>query len=381
MSERRFWSLTAIGLAALVLVFGLTWNWAHLERRVDEVGQRLLLLSNLRRGALDQYFNTAEAELRFWSISEEILDLQRALIVDWRTFSRFAGNPQAYLQQLYIFGNPYPWQEYELDDAGDGSGYSALHAQLHPLAKLFVLERGYYDFFLIGPEGDVFYTVLKERDFATNLLTGEWQASGLARAFRRAMADSEEQVVVTTDLAPYGPSSDAPAIFMARALRDEWGERLGVIAFQLPTDRIVEIMNFDAGMRRTGETYLVGEDHLMRSNSRFSSESTILRTSVDSPTVRRALGGESGVDFTADYRGVEVLSAFSSTEVGETRWAVMAEIDREELYEIAAEDRPAIAPLMLFLYGLGVWSLWFGRGGDRLEGSELHFDADITDSA
>ena len=35
-----------------------------------------------------------------------------------------------------------------------------------------------------------------------------------------------------------------------------------------------------------GETYLVGSDHLMRSDSRFSEESTILNTKVDGETVK-----------------------------------------------------------------------------------------------
>jgi methyl-accepting chemotaxis protein len=371
MSMRRFWLLTAIGLVVLVGAFGLTWNWVHLDNRVAEVGNRLLLLSNLRRGALEQYFATAEAEIKFWSINEEILDLQREFIGEWRSFARLEGDPEAYLQQLYIYGNPFPWQEHQLTDAEDGSRFSAIHASLHPLAKLFVLERGYYDFFLIGPEGDVFYTVAKERDFATNLVTGDWRESGLASAWRMAMDGANHQPVVVTDMTPYGPSAGEPAIFMARALRDEWGENLGVIAFQLPTHRIVEIMNFTAGMGRTGETYLVGEDYLMRSNSRFSRESTILRTTVNTATVASALAGEQGVDFSDDYRGVEVLSAYSSTRIGGTRWAVMAEIDRQEILELAAEDRPAIAPLMLFLYGISLWSVWYARGGRGDEQANL----------
>ena len=63
---------------------------------------------------------------------------------------------------------------------------------------------------------------------------------------------------------PYGPSSGAAAIFMATAIMSQEEEFLGVIVFQLPTDRIVSIMNYTSGMGETGETYLVGEDLLMR---------------------------------------------------------------------------------------------------------------------
>ena len=55
MSETRFWVLTATGLAVLLLAVGTVWNWVYLERRTEEVGERLLLLSSLRRGALEQY--------------------------------------------------------------------------------------------------------------------------------------------------------------------------------------------------------------------------------------------------------------------------------------------------------------------------------------
>jgi hypothetical protein len=48
---------------------------------------------------------------------------------------------------------------------------------------------------------------------------------------------------------------------------------------------------------------------MMRSDSRFSFESTVLLQHVDSPTVQLALSGEEGRGVIDDYRGVEVLSA------------------------------------------------------------------------
>jgi hypothetical protein len=49
-------------------------------------------------------------------------------------------------------------------------------------------------------------------------------------------------------------------------------------------------------------------------------------------------------------------------EVGDTRWAVMAEIDRDEVVAIAARERPTLTAPLLFLYGLSLWSVWYWRG-------------------
>ena len=83
---------------------------------------------------------------------------------------------------------------------------------------MFVTERGYYDFFLISPEGDVLYTVEKEADFATNLETGAWRETGLAEVFRQAKRKRREGGIVISDMQAYQPSNGAPAIFMATAM-------------------------------------------------------------------------------------------------------------------------------------------------------------------
>ena len=101
---------------------------------------------------------------------------------------------------------------------------------------------------------------------------------------------------------------------------------------------------------------------MMRSNSRFSEDSTVLEQQVDTLTVGLALAGEEGVQYTADYRGVEVLSAYDSIPVAQSRWAVMAEIDRAEVAVLAARERPAIGGALLLLYGLSLWSIWYWRG-------------------
>jgi len=66
-SGLRFWVAWGAGLALLLLLT----VWALLQWNLNSysslVSDRLLLLAELRRGAVQEYFATADAELRFWS--------------------------------------------------------------------------------------------------------------------------------------------------------------------------------------------------------------------------------------------------------------------------------------------------------------------------
>ncbi len=379
MSSRRVWIAIIGGLTLFTLTFGWGLNKYLVEERIAIASERLLLLSNLRREALLRYFSTAEAELRFWSSNKELIDQQIWMNDAWNAAVDEGRDPEQRLKLFYVENNPYPLgQRREFNTAGDDSGYTALHAKLHPLAKAFVVERGYYDFFLINPTGDVHYSVEKEADYATNLYTGEFKDTGLAEVFKRALKYARTDDVAISDMQAYAPSSGAPAIFMAKAMYGEAGQLAGVIALQLPTSRIVDIMNFDAGMRETGETYLVGGDLLMRSNSRFVEESTILTMQVDTPTVQRALQGENGVEFVDDYRGVEVISAYSSITIDESTWAVMAEIDKAEVIVPESNANTLLGGLMLLFYSLSIWSGWYIQRSDAGAGSgSLLADLDL----
>jgi methyl-accepting chemotaxis protein len=344
------WSGIAMAVALAVGLAGFGFDRHTVGARVRAEKDDLALLMTLRRSTLRQYWDTVQAEVVFWSMAPVV----RQSLADFRQGWKALGDgAEERLRRLYLHENPHPLGERrELVSADDGSAYDAAHAALHPVAKRFVEYRDYYDFFLISPDGDVLYTVEKEDDFATSLVDGAWRDTGLADAFLRARDEAADGTVVFTDLARYGPSADEPAMFCATAIWADGGELLGVFAVQLPIERLREIMQFTAGMGESGETYLVGEDLLMRSDSRFSEESTILRTTVDTETVRRALRGETGVDVTDDYRGIPVLSAYAPIDHAGKRWAVMAEIDRAEVLGPVRSVRQ-----LLVLGGLGAVAL------------------------
>ena len=242
-----------------------------------------------------------------------------------------SGNAATTLQNLYIESNPNPiGEKHKLDAAADGSGYSVSHARFHPWFRQFLESRGYYDIFLISVDGNVVYTVFKELDFASNLETGKWKDSGLAAVFRKARDGASAGRVAFEDFAAYAPSNNVPASFIAAPIMRD-GRVLGVLALQMPVGRINQLMQSSTGMGESGETYLVGPDYAMRSDSRFSDESTILKTKVDSETVKAALAGETGVSEIADYRGVPVLSVYRPIEFEGIRWAIIGEIDAAEM--------------------------------------------------
>ncbi|HSH12465.1 MAG TPA: methyl-accepting chemotaxis protein, partial [Desulfurivibrionaceae bacterium] len=137
--------------------------------------------------------------------------------------------------------------------------------------------------------------------------------------------------------AKYVPSYDAPAGFIAAPIFSG-GKRVGVLAFQFPIDRLNAIMQERDGMGATGETYIVGEDLLMRSDSFLDPENLSVVASfanpgtgtVDTTAVREALAGNSGRSVIEDYRGQPVFSAFRPINVGGLNWALLAEVDQSE---------------------------------------------------
>lgn len=242
--------------------------------------------------------------------------------------------PTEELQRIYITENPHPTGQKENLDAGtDGSSYSDTHSLYHPWFRGFLRARGYYDIFLFDADGNLIYTVFKELDYATNLVTGKWRNSDLGNAFRAARDNPVSGHKAFYDFKPYGPSHGAPASFISTPVLDEDGELLGVLAFQMPIERLDGILQNADGLGETGETYLVGDDYLMRSDSRFAEESTILARRVEIDAVRSAIAGDQGIIADIDADGRSIIAAFEPFDFEGTRWAMIAQMATSEIME------------------------------------------------
>lgn len=280
---------------------------------------------------LKEYLDNIVDDLYVTSSSPTVV----AAVQDFTTAWSVLGSDQKdTLQRLYIERNPNPTGSKEnLDYADDGSIYSSVHAKYHPWMRDFLRTRGYYDVFIFDTRGNILYTVFKELDFATNILNGEWRDTGLATVYRKALGlGSNKDDIAFVDFAPYAPSNNVPASFIARPIRDVSGKIIGVLAFQMPIGRINNIMQQSEGTRKTGEIFTVGQDLLMRSDSKFEKESTILNKKIDTEAVTKALNGEKGVIASMlNTKGQEVLSAYAPLDFSGVRWAVIGQITRSEI--------------------------------------------------
>lgn len=295
----------------------------------DGAKSKLYALLESREQTLVRYFSDVENELIFHAQSPLIRSSFKEFSDAWNGIE---GNRVRYLRKEYITDNPFSaGQKNKYLSAADGSAYSVTHKKYHPIFNTLIVTANFYDIFLIDVNGNIVYTALKENDFATNVLETE-PLTGLGVAFKLAVERQNNLEPAFSDFLPYAPSDNEPAGFIAKAVYDEKGDLLGVLAFQLSIDLINSIMQVTAGMGESGETYLVGPGKLMRSDSRFVSNS-ILRRTVDTASVRAALDGEEGVHITPDYRNISVYSAYKPLDVMGVRWAILAEIDEAEVVE------------------------------------------------
>lgn len=405
----------AISAVSILISSALIGNNSITESEIaikQQVEQQLIAARDLKKGQIEDYFTLIGNQVKVASSAPWIIDAadyMKAAFFDYplqtggkidissiknyydndfnrvykenndgnsantsQLLSRISDNA-LFLQQDYIAKNTNPLGSKDsLIKTNNNSAYDLLHQEYHPTLRKYLQTYGFYDIFIVEPDtGHIIYSVFKELDFATSLLTGPYKDSGLGQAFKQGMLLKNADDTVLIDFAPYLPSYDSAASFIASPIMRD-GERLGVLIYQMPIDGINSIMTNkqswkDTGFGESGETYLVGGDSLLRSQSRFLIEdksgyiqamsdsldsktlakidatgSAIGLQKVDNASSQGALTGNSDITYLNDYRNEAVISAYTPIQVFGLTWALLSEIDQQEAFAHLEQLRNSI---------------------------------------
>jgi len=399
--------LILLGAVAVLATGVMGYMRAH-DALEAAIYQQLTTARQTKARQIERYFRTIHAELRLLAASKMVVDATRELraamdeldraavsdelrgkVAEWYGHNLtpvlrrvLGGEPDLsdylqigaashYLQYHYVVANPHPGQlRMLLDDAGDGSAYSRMHAVYHPLMRAAAATVGFLDFILADPRtGRLVYTLDKEVDFTTSVYAGPYRQSNLAAAIARCAVSPDRSAACLEDFAPYIPAEGEPIAFMAAPVIDQ-GMVIGVLVAELSDEEIDNVVTGDRrwrheGFGATGEAYLVGPDLTVRSGPRSFYEnrdayfaalkaggssdaeiteirrfgSPVLHQRADDAAARAAFGGVEGTGEIVDYRGMPALASWGPMAISGVRWALVAKIDSAEAFAPIAKLR------------------------------------------
>lgn len=184
--------------------------------------------------------------------------------------------------------------------------------QIQAFQELVGFSIGFEDVKIIGKNGTVFFSLVKleKNNFSDDpkFLRGLKQPFAI---FEPAENGGSKMIIITP-------------IFSG----EKGAEPIGVIIGKMRTEEINKVLLNRSGLGETGESYLVNEDFLMISESRFI-ENAPFNQIVDTFPVRECFENGNAVSgIYPDYRGISVFSfSFCAPDLG---FVLIAEIDEKE---------------------------------------------------
>ena len=331
--------------------------------------------------AIDKYYNDVFAKQEDSQTGNEI-DVDALLPTS---------NAQKYLQAYYT--SPFTdWDAaIKFDDAHDGSAWSAANARFNDFFRQIVTRFEFEDALLLDTRGNVVYSAYKGVDLGTNILNGPYHGGALTEAYNKAVASNAVDYVAITDFGDYQPA-DEPTAWMMSPVGPQ-GRVEGVLALQFPISKINRLMTMDkrweeSGMGKTGETFIVGPDDLMRSDSRLFLENaeafkrdvieagtppdvaqdsirqngTTLVQPVATEATQLAQRGQRGTLVADDYLGHETLQAYAPVDVSGLHWAVIAKIDTSEAFApVSAFTRTLVLSTTVIIFVVCIAAMLLAR--------------------
>lgn len=275
-------------------------------------------------------------------------------------------NRTLWLQDRFIYNNQYPLgQKNLLISDGSGDAYDQAHTSIHPYLSNLLESFLFYDVFLIDTQGNIVYSVFKEIDFATSLFDGPFSNSVLAETYKKALTIAAGDIYIS-DYEAYFPSYGSPAGFIASPVFDN-GQLIGVLAAQFPIDTLNLKMSNRVGLGESGDSFLVGKDRLLRSDSLSQNISRTVVASFANPEASKlhsepvslALKGESGVIINQSLDNARVLSAYRPINFANLGWIIVSEITlAETLAAVSTLKAISYASIILTLI-ISIGFVWY----------------------
>ena len=122
----------------------------------------------------------------------------------------------------------------------------------------------------------------------------------------------------------------------------------------LDYNKIKKILFERTGMGNSGESYLVGKDFRLRSQSRFYPNKTPYTLSVKAENVANAFKGINGRGVFEDYRGIDVYSVSGLIEIPNLNMVILSEIDVDEVTMPLKKLKERLVSLTLAIFLLAV---------------------------
>jgi methyl-accepting chemotaxis protein len=289
----------------------------------------LTTLASERAAAVSTYLKSVEDDLVATSRSEASVQALRDFGGAWL---QFKVDPTAEVRKLYVDDNPDKENLAALETLGTTGAYDVTHTRFHKGFRSQITARGYRDLYLFDLKGFMVYSVNKGEDFGTSFAEGGPLArSSLGQVFQQAVAIENPDDLVFADFAPYQAAGGLPASFFAKPVFNAQGRKVGVLAIQLPSERLDAVIGDRKGLGETGEVLVVGPDGLLRSDSTFTEANDAMLTPFAGPVLDTALAGTANNGETDAYRATDMLVAAAPIATRGQPWAAVAVMATDEV--------------------------------------------------
>jgi len=352
---------------------------------IDRVIDRLLSRTSATAADLSVVDALNEFQLAFDALDNQTLDEQQSAELDEfyqdRVIDPLAGvgidvtlgtaqpatEAGRYLQYHYSIRSNA--QDPEAAGADDDSIYSSVTDRLDPYFVSIASDPVIDNVMLIGPSGDVIYTTENGIDLGTNLNTGPYSDTLLARAVLDRLPRARAGSAIIADWQIYVANRGRPTLFAVASAKSDT-RVAGTLVFSISIDALNAITTANGDWESIGlgggESYVVGPDQVLFSESRAWIEdpesyldsiddpemaglveafgSPVGLQPVDTEAVRVAINGDTFVGATKNYLGKRTYAYATQISVGGSKWVVVAE---QPIGEIRA-------PLFSYLIRLGI---------------------------
>jgi len=288
ITEKLIFYFVCLGIVVISIIGSYSYYFAK-KALLNRTFDQLISLRLEKKNRIEQFFLDRDRDINLISKSEEIKKIIDVLDSPVKSAEKI--NTLQYNSQLGKYIGSYGYYQ-----------------------RLYVVSRN-NSVFNINPQTTGF-----KNNSGITVLSGQNLGN-----FCKELKQSKKTII--QDL-----TKSTLLIYIGTPVFDETKNIIGYVVLEIPVTAINKIMfNYSEknGLGKTGETYLVGNNYLMRSNSRFK-ENAIYTIKVTSQSVLNAFNGKTGYDIVKDYRDTSCLSSYSKVNIEGLHWVILAEIDERE---------------------------------------------------